>query len=94
MGVANERVIARFYTMFTKSAHPPAPSGGATMARRDQRSGRGRRLGERRGDRGAPRAEETKNVSPRRRLTLERRGGQDRRSLGPLDAILKGGDDS
>ncbi len=71
------------------------------MPRQEQRSGRGRRLSERRGGRGAARAEETTRVEEtksaaarRRRLTLERRSGHDRRSVGPLDAILKDEDES
>jgi hypothetical protein len=71
------------------------------MPRHEQRSGRGRRLGERRGGRGAAgaeettRAEETESAAARRRrLTLERRSGHDRRSVGPLDAILKGQDET
>jgi hypothetical protein len=71
------------------------------MPRQDQRSGRGRRLGERRGGRGAGRAEETTRTEEttsaaarRRRLKLERRSGHDRRSVGALDAILKGDDES
>jgi hypothetical protein len=64
------------------------------MARQEQRSGRGRRLGERRRAGGAPRAQETKSNTPRRRLKVERRSGLDRRSMGALDAILSPRDES
>ena len=58
------------------------------MAKQERRSGRGRRFGERRSAGGAPRSRKTKGAAPRRRLTLERRSGLDRRSMGALDAIL------
>ena len=64
------------------------------MAKQDQRSGRGRRLRERRSAGGTPRAQETKGSTPRRRLTVERRSGLDRRSIGALDAILSPRDES
>ncbi len=63
------------------------------MTKQERRSGRGRRLGERRRAGGA-RAKETKDGKPRRRLTLERRSGSDRRSIGALDAILSPRDES
>ena len=64
------------------------------MARQERRSGRGRRSRDRRGGSGAAPTEEIKNAAPKRRLKLERRSGLDRRSIGPLDAILKGRDES
>jgi len=64
------------------------------MAKQERRSGRGRRLAERRRAGGASRAQETKNDTPRRRLKVERRSGLDRRSMGALDAILSPRDES
>jgi hypothetical protein len=63
------------------------------MAKQQRRSGRGRRLGERRRAGGVARVQETKDGKPRRRMTLERRSGSDRRSMGALDAILRPQDD-
>jgi hypothetical protein len=64
------------------------------MAKRERRSGRTRRSRDRRTPAGATRAEETKDVAPRRRLKVERRSGLDRRSMGALDAILSPRDES
>jgi hypothetical protein len=64
------------------------------MAKLERRSGRGRRLRERRSAGDVPRAQETKDVAPRRRLKVERRSGLDRRSVGALDAILSPRDES
>jgi hypothetical protein len=83
----------RFYGIFTKSAHPSLTAQEKPMAKNERRSGRGRRLRERRSAGGAAAAQEKKGAAARRRLTLERRSGLDRRSMGALDAILRTQDD-
>jgi hypothetical protein len=74
--------------------HPLGLRSGGPMAKHEQRSGRGRRLAERRRAGGAQRAQEKKEGPPRRRLKVERRSGLDRRSMGALDAILSPRDES
>jgi hypothetical protein len=67
------------------------------MPKQERRSGRGRRLGERRRAGGAARAQEIQEIKgggPRRRLKVERRSGSDRRSMGALDAILSPRDET